>query len=347
MRYKISKDDFDKAVEFALKYHLDPKKSQASRTSGASRGLGGVLDSFILGKLVELGVSNVLKSFNPENDYVLDFDIKQTNEVLDEPDVIQVIENGEKREPKCFLEIKNISKDDRWIGLTLEQFETMKKSRNINEIFIIGAYIENNNQCSPKQKDLLGIYLKNTFKSPLFKDFSCMENIEIVIDYAISGKELSEHGLKFEKGSYMYETEIFKTPGKHTDSSIDKNKFMKIGTFSNDVLERYLMNPKIPGPEFIGDLRFKGTVEIYEKVNKKSYRRYIRCITDVVVSNKTLGTFILKKNKTYLFNLNTVGRNPNLNRNNIWIAKRNIPFLQNEGLIAETKKNMTHIAKNI
>ncbi len=347
MKYKITKKDFDTAFDFALRYHLEPKKSQSSRTSGASRGLGGVIDSFILGKLVELGVSNVLKSLNPSKDYTLDFDIKQNNEVLNEPDIVKVIENGKERKPKCFLEIKNISRDDRWIGLTLEQFETIKKSSDPENIFIIGAYIENNNQGNAKQKDLLGIYLKDKFKSPIFKDFTDINNIEIVIEYAISGKELAEHGLEFQKGFFMYETEIFEVAGKQTASNIIKEKLKKIGTFSDGILERYIMDSKFPDPKFIGEINFKGKIELYEKLNQKSSRRFIHCLTDVSISNKTLGTFSLEKGKIYLLNLHTVGRNPALNRNNIWIAKRSIPFLQSKKLITETEKNLAHIAQKI
>jgi len=347
MKYKITRKDFDTAFDFALRYHLEPKKSQSSRTSGASRGLGGVLDSFILGKLVELGVANVLKSFNPKKDYVLDFDIKQNNEVLNEPDIISVIENKKKRKPKCFLEIKNISKDDRWIGLTLEQFDTIKKSSNPENIFIIGAYIQNNNQGNFKQKDLLGIYLKDKFKSETFKDFTNINNIEIVIEYAISGKELNEHGLVFQKGFFMYETEIFEIAGKQTDGNISKGKLKKIGSFSNGVLKRYVMDSKFPDPEFVGNIKFTGKIELYEKLNQKSSRRFVHCLTDVEVSNDVLGTFNLAKGKTYLFNLHTVGRNPALNRNNIWIAKRSIPFLQAKKLITETEKNLARIAKEI
>lgn len=347
MIYKITRKDFDVAFNFALRYHLEPKKSQSSRTSGASRGLGGVLDSFILGKLVELGVTNVLKSLNPSKDYILDFDIKQNNEVLNEPDIVSVVENKKERKPKCFLEIKNISKDDRWIGLTLEQFDTIKKSSKPENIFVIGAYIQNNNQGNIKQKDLLGIYLRDKFKSEIFKDFTRIENIEIIIEYAISGKELDEHGIEFKKGFFMYETEIFEIAGKQTDSNIGKGKLKKIGTFSNGILERYVMDNKFPDPKFIGNIKFNGKIESYEKLNQKSSRRFIHCLTDVVVSNDVLGTFNLEKGKTYLFNLHTVGRNPALNRNNIWIAKRNIPSLQSKKLITETEKNLEHIAKEI
>ena len=347
MKYKITRKDFNTAFDFALRYHLEPKKSQSSRTSGASRGLGGVLDSFILGKLVELGVANVLKSFNSNKDYILDFEIKQNKEVLNEPDVISIIENRKERKPRCFLEIKNISKDDRWIGLTLEQFDTIRKSSDQENIFIIGAYIQNNNQGNFKQKDLLGIYLKDKFKSKIFKDFTNIDNIEIVIEYAISGKELNDHGLVFKKGFFMYETEIFEIAGKQADSNISKGKFKKIGSFSNGILKRYVMDSKFPDPEFIGDIRFNGKIELYEKLNQKSSRRFIHCLTDVKVLNDVLGTFNLAKGKTYLFNLHTVGRNPALNRNNIWIAKRNIPSLQAKKLITETEKNLAHIAKEI
>jgi len=347
MRYKLTKRDFDIAFGFAMRYHLDPKKSQSSRTSGASRGLGGVLDSFILGKLVELGVSNVLKLFNPKKNYILDLDIKQNNEVIDEPDITSVVENKKERPPRCFIEIKNISKDDRWIGLTLEQFETINQSSKLENVFIIGAYIENNNSGSHKQKDLLGIYLKSKYGSPLFKNFTNINNLNIVIEYAISGKELRQHGHVFEKRFFMYETEIFELAGKQTEPSISKGLIKKIGEFSNGTLDRYIMNKKYPDPEFIGEIHFKGKIQLYEKLNEKSTRRYVRCLTNVVVSNDMLGTFNLKKGNIYLLNLHTIGRNPALNRNNIWIAKRNIPFLQSKKLITKTEDNLTYIAKTI
>lgn len=347
MRYNLTKNDFDTAFDFALRYHLDPKKSQSSRTSGATRGLGGVLDSFMLGKLVELGVSKVLKNFNLKKDYELDFDIKQNNEVINEPDIVRVTENNKKRLPKCFLEIKNISKSDRWVGLTLEQFETIKKSEKLENIFIIGAYIENSSQGNIKQKDLLGIYFKDKFKSPIFKNFTDMNKIEVVIEYVLSGLELQKFGNIFKKGFFTYETEIFEKVGKSTESSILKGKFKKLGNSSNDNLDHYVINKKYPDPAYIGDIFFKGEIELYEKINPKSLKRYVRCISDVVVTNKTLGEFKLLKNQIYFFNLGTVGRNPALNRNNIWIAKRSISYLCDNKMILSAEKNLKRIAEII
>ncbi len=347
MKYEITRKDFDIAFSFALNYHLDPKKSQSSRTSGASRGLGGVLDSFILGKLVELGVARILESLNSQKSYELDFDIKQNNEVLKEPDIIGVIENNKKRNPRCFIEIKNISKDDRWIGLTLEQFETIKNESSTKKAFIVGAYIQNNNQGDTKNKDLLGIYLKEKFAEEIFKEFTDLENIEIVIDYTLSLSDLEECGHEFKKNSFMYETEIFQNAGKKTEKDILEGKIKKIGSFDDGILEKYTMNINFPPPRIFGEINFCGKIELYEKINPKSTKRFIRCLSDVIVTNKVLGEFFLKENNIYLFNICTVGRNPVLNRNNIWVAKRSIPFLQKKGTITSVEDNLNYIAKEI
>jgi len=348
MRYKLITKDFDTAFEFALKYHLEPKKSKSSRTSGASRGLGGVLDSFILGKTVELGVASVLSSFNNKKIYQLDFDIKENNKVLFEPDIVGIIENGKSRKPSHSVEIKNISKSDRWLGLTAEQFETIKKASKLENIFIIGAYIENNNQGNEKQKDLLGIYLKNKFKDKSFKDFTSIDNINIVIDYAISGVELSKNGILFKKDFFMFETEVFQIAGVRTESDIFNQKIKQIGIFSKSgILPKYKMDDNYPEPIFMGDFIFNGDFKLYEKINSKSKKRYLKCISDVYVKNNILGDFSLNKGEIYLFNLCTLGRKPTLDRNNIWIAKRNVLFLQKRDLLKKSEDNLIKIAKEI
>jgi len=347
MRYKIAQKDFDTAFDFALKYHLDPNKSSSSRTFGASRGLGGVLDSFILGKLVEIGVASVLHSFNNAKDYVVDFDIKENSKILFEPDIIEIVEGENKRKPTRSVEIKNISKTDRWIGLTYEQFETIKKTSDLDNIFIVGAYIENNNEGNKKQKDLLGIYFKNKFKLREFESFTDINNINIVIEYAISGRELEENGIFFKKDSYMFETEIFEIAGKQTESNIFNGKIKKVGAFSGGTLEKYAMNKEYPQPSFMGDFKFQGKMELYEKTNIKSVKRYVKCISDVFVSNEVIGDFELGKGNIYLFNLCTLGRKPTLDRNNLWIAKRNVSFLEKKGSISKTEENLAEIAKNI
>lgn len=348
MKHKLSVKDFDTAFDFALRYHLEPKKSKSSRTHGASRGLGGVLDSFILGKTVELGVASVLGSFNSKKLYRLDFDIKENSKILFDPDIIEIVEKNKTRKPNYSVEIKSISKSDRWLGLTHEQFETIKKTTKLENIFIIGAYIENNNLGNEKQKDLLGAYLKNRFKDKKFNNFTNIDNINIVIDYAISGEELSKNGILFKKDFFMFETEVFEIAGKRTEPNILRGKIKKIKTFAGKgILPKYTMDKKFPEPVFMGDFIFDGDFELFEKLNLNTKKRYLRCVSDVVVRNNVLGEFLLNKGKTYLFKLCTLGRKPTLDRNNIWIAKRNIPFLQSRGLIRKPETNISLIAKGI
>lgn len=347
MNHLLSLQDFDRAFDFAIKYHLDPSKSQSSRTSGASRGLGGVLDSFMLGKLVEIGVANILKLYNPTKEYVLDLEIKQNNEVLNEPDIEKIIENDKERKPACFIEIKNISESDRWIGLTLEQYETISRSSSIDSAYIIGAYIRNTNDGNLKQKDLLGIYLKNKFDTNLFNDFTSINNIEIVIEYVVSCKELQDYGRIYKKNTLLYETEIFELAGPQAGSDIIKGKINKIGSLSDGTLDCYQINSEYDSPDFMGPLSFVGNLDLYEKVNLKSVKRFIHCSTDVAVTSSVLGTFYLKSGSLYFLNLGTVGRNPILNRNNIWIAKRSVPFLVQSGKLSSPEKVLREIAQKI
>ena len=119
--FKLNLDDFKRVFEFGTNYYIDPTKNTTGRTTGEPRGLGAVLDAFTLGKLTEIGIEKILTEFNPNKKYILDFDIKGNNEVRDEPDIIEIVENSTLREPQVFIEIKNTSENDRWIGLTEEQ----------------------------------------------------------------------------------------------------------------------------------------------------------------------------------------------------------------------------------
>jgi hypothetical protein len=54
---------------------------------------------------------------------------------------------------------------------------------------------------------------------------------------------------------------------------------------------------------------------------------YVYCKSDVIVKNNVLGIFKLNKDELYEVFFTTVGRNPTLKRNNIWIAQRSLPTL--------------------
>ena len=210
--YQLTFDDFKRVFQFGTNYYLEPSKNTTGRTTGEPRGLGAILDAFTLGKLTEIGVEKILKANNPNKDYILDFKIKSNNKVKDEPDIIEIIDNGNKREPNLFIEIKNTSENDRWIGLTEEQFNTIKRSAKGREIFMIYASIVSNiRDNNPKTADLTGMFLKkieDQDKSQIFQEFLSL-NAKCRIEFIVSSKDLERFAFPFERGMNMYETKLF------------------------------------------------------------------------------------------------------------------------------------------
>lgn len=316
----MTKKLLEKSFNFALDFHLDPKKTQANRTTGQTRGLGGVIDSFLVGKIVESCVVEILEKFNRKK-YELDFQVHDAGDR--DPDIIAISERGVRRAPKIFVEIKNIEDRDRWIGLTEEQFQTVAKNeivgRQLDKIFIIYATIKNKSESNGKWDDLLGVFLKSTTDSKLYGRFTDLKNLYVEIKLVLTAKELSEVGTRFEKGYYFYETEIF----EEADPKIkDSPKLRKMKT-ANNILPKFRRDKSYPYPQKFGDISFRGKIEVYHKQNDKSNRMFVYCLTDVKVFNKVIGSFSLSKGKLYEYKPGTVGRNPVLNRNNLWIAKRN------------------------
>ena len=349
MKYNLTKKDFQTAFEFAVKYHLDPTKSGTTRTAGSARSLGEVLDSFLLGKLAEIGVVNILQSFNHKKQCVLDFDLKPINEVKNEPDIIGVIENSLNRKANLFVEIKNTGKGDHWLGLTLEQYETIKKSeKDPNKIFIVGVSIDNDDQDkNSKEKDLLGSYLKKITDIETFNEFADAYKAFIKIEYAISGTELEKNGTVFKKDGLFYNTDLFVDIGKSFKRSLEAGKFKDLGVQKGGEIKKYSQNKWCPPPNIFGVIKLDGKVRIFEKKNDKSVRRFIYAESNATITNKILGEFKLERGEYYLYDMTTIGRNPTLARNNIWVAKRSLSYLQKQGLIKSAEENIKKIAKNI
>ena len=115
MIYQITEDDIKQCINFSTKYFLDPSKPRAGRTTGTYRGLGTMIDNWLVGKLIEIGVKKIIEDAGFKKILNLDFEIHQgTND----PDIVSVTENSTAREPKLFIEIKNSSEGDNYIGLT-------------------------------------------------------------------------------------------------------------------------------------------------------------------------------------------------------------------------------------
>jgi hypothetical protein len=146
-------------------------------------------------------------------------------------------------------------------------------------------------------------------------------------------EDLKKFGVAFKKGSYLYETNIIKEASSRTKNNIlGENKEKHKAYSKREVTLGQLpivMSNKMPSPKEFGNFEYDGDIDIYLKTNYKngkisSRRMYIHSKTDSVIKNKVLGVFELKKDKVYECWFVTVGRNPTLGRNNIWIAQRNL-----------------------
>lgn len=345
MKIKLAKEDLFKCLEFSVKYHLDERKSNTNRTTGQDRGLGAVINDFILGKFIELGVAKAIETFNPHISCKLDFEIHPLNqENSSDPDIVGILEENKERKPNIFIEVKNISPRDRWVGLTKEQLNTITgnsiaKKEGENVFLVYASLGSDNPNCD---NDLLGIFLKSETKNELFDNFCNIGEVYCDISHIISSKELLEYGTAFDEGSYFYETNVVGLPIDETKSKKIKEAGFSEFAFKNAELPIVSRN-KVGEFKEIGDFFCQGEIVMYVKKNDKSNRVYIDCKTDSVISNKVMGEFILEKDKMYELFWETVGRNPVLKRNNIWIAHRRL-----EKILTEKVENrLKYISSNI
>jgi len=348
MKYKVQPKDLERCFRFAVKYHLDESKNATNRTTGQYRGLGGIIDNFFIGKIIEIGVASILEGFTAKK-MILDFQIYTiTRDKVTDPDIIAIKEKNKRRYPKLFVEIKNVSINDRWVGLTTEQFNTIMKNKivktNPTKAFIIGASLLSRN--SSKDSDLLGVFMKTRIpRSSLLKEFCDTKDLYVEIQYIMRAEELEEKGVNFNEGSYMYETEIFHEVTELTRKRIinPENSHIYSPVKAKQNVLPIIMRDRNPKPKEFGRFKYTGNLRIYHKKNVKSDRMYVYCISHVRVKNKVLGTFDLEKGKFYECFFTAVGWNPKLKRNNIWIAQRNLENV----ISSDVKSRIKEIAYTI
>jgi len=194
---------------------------------------------------------------------------------------------------------------------------------------------------------LVGIYLKRISNHPIFEEFSSL-NSTASLEFIISEDELEKFGTKFPKGTLLYETELFKGPLsiRSKDGELKRDTTL---LSSHNPFDGKIKVPKRDGTFDLekGVFHAKGNFNLYVKKNPKTKSHFIECLGDTTIKNDIFGEFILEGEKSYSFNLETVGRDPILKRNNLWIAKRRIYQLINSGDILHPGKVLKYITENI
>ncbi|OGF20923.1 hypothetical protein A2316_04015 [Candidatus Falkowbacteria bacterium RIFOXYB2_FULL_38_15] len=298
----------------------------------------------------KIGVLKIIEDFNQSKKFFPYIDFSKKIKIEDKPDIIRVKESTYTRNPETFIKIKNTSENDRWVGLTEEQFNTIKRSAGNKTIYMIYASIRsetiNNN---PKTTDLTGMFLKemeDKNKSEIFQKFANL-NAECRIEFIISSKDLSIFAYPFERGMNMYETNLFEEKRSSSFYSKDgtRKDVLSIEEYKkfNGVKKLEIEKGFYPEKDEISEFKIKGTFKLIHK-RKKSY---IECISDVSVENSIFGKFYLEKNKFYKFNLVTLGRDPKLKRNNLFISKKRIYQLIEEGKIRKPEIIVEEIVERI
>lgn len=345
--YDFTEEDFERAFSFAVDYYL-AKKQHTGRTSGEPRGLGAILDAFTMGKLVEIGAQRMLELANKEKKIILDFEMKSLRDVADEPDIIAIKDGEQEREPAFFIEIKRTSQRDRWIGLTEEQLFTMKGGSEGKKIFIIYSSITSApSQANPSTSDFVGMYLKKISKHTIFDAFASL-NAVANLEFIISADELEKFGTKFPPGDLLYETELFEGPVllKRKNGEL-RSGIALLSTHSSFDGEVSVRRRDGTYDTEKGAFYAKGSFNLYEKQNPKSKTHFIECLSKTIIKNDIFGEFILEGEKSYRFNMETLGRDPKLKRNNLLIAKRRVYQIINSGDISQPGEVFNFIAENI
>ena len=346
--YRFTPDDFNKAFQFAVTYHLDPTKQQIGRTSAEPRGLGGVLDAFTRGKLVEIGVSQMIHEQNSEIVCELDFEMHRASEIRTDPDIISITENYNPRPPNIFTEIKNTLPNDRYIGVTEEQLSSIKTGAGDNQAFNIYASISVNESVdNPRTTDFVGMYLKHLTGHDIFKEFQEL-SASATLEFIVTIEDLEQFGTRFPAGELFLETNMFSKPIKIFKNDGDLVKGIEFVEEKTDYNSSYNI-PLKSGENYTpyGEFNINGSFSIFRKRNENTTPYYIQCLSDLTVSNDIFGSYELVRGKSYGFNLITVGRDPVLKRNNIFIAKRRIYQLINSGLIENPADRLLELAGRI
>jgi hypothetical protein len=219
------------------------------------------------------------------------------------------------------------------------------KGKKIYNIF--NSLSSKPNSDNTSSADFVGMYLKHISNLDIFQEFANLNAISN-LEFIISKDDLIKYGTRFPAGKNFYETNIF-----CNTTTIWK----KDGQLKKDIVEyrsykdcnTSIFVPREDGSEDheYGEFKIRGSFVWYRKHNKKSQRDFIYCKSPTTILSEVFGKFTLPEKALCKFNLVTIGRDPVLKRNNIWISKRRIHQLIKDGKIKEQISILRHIAKNI
>ena len=350
--YKFTSRDIRQVMKFCRDYHLEITKQSMGRTGSGPRGLGGEIDAFGPGKLNEIAVSKLL-STKRKKSCLVDNKIYSNYEVGMKtiPDIVGVRVNSRVRKPNIYVEVKKISESDQWLGVHIEQLNSILRDSTIkpNEIFLVFGevyFADNNNK---KQQDFLGAFLRSVLddSSLSFRAFSQISSLRCNIRYVISIAQLQEFGHEFVSGDIIPELDFRSAKGVfRTDGSLRKGLKVKSKLKGHG----QLVALGLDGNKYkYGIFEADGFAHTIKKEN--SSRQYLYIAKETRISNEYFGEIALKRGQVISFNvrnkLSGLQGSQLKTKSDLWISRKKIDQLIRTGEIAESGKMLNELSKII
>ncbi|MBI5391418.1 hypothetical protein HZB00_00280 [Candidatus Woesearchaeota archaeon] len=275
-KIKITKEDYEECLKFILKLkYLWGGATIDFASSGVKRDIGKYIHDHIGGKLAEIAVKKFLKQKYNLN-IELGFEKYTSAEDFMLGDIEKVTKSdGTKVSPKLKVEIKATKLSSRWWLISDNEFDSREY-----DVYILVVI------------DLPLDHILRFFKDSLKLDDKELEKaipdfgtIDAEIKGIVWRDEFKNNTLKFNAGDSVFETEIFdvrpRIMGTATETQLRNNEFTL---------------KKIPQ-----SFKINGQYKFYVKTSPRGAEtKYIKTISDVVISHKILGEYTLGKGKIFL-----------------------------------------------
>lgn len=345
--YRFTKDDLNEILKFIKNYHLNPTKGLRGRTNQGKRGFGGELDEWMPGKLLEIAVCRILERHNSAKKLFPDFEIYSNKEVGDksDPDITEVHDdNGSKRDPEVFVEIKRLDPDAKWLGPRKHQI------KDKSEGYMIHASIGFNDQNNKKQQDITASVLQELINKDIYdlSDFSKFSNLEAKIEYVYSFEDLMTKGHFFESGNIIPETEFPTAQNAYKKDRSRSKRYVRSKKLQGDHRLKMRWENKKDKLTF-ENWNVSGKFQILED---KTGKEYIYAESSTKMSSNVFGKYTLDKGSTYKFHFkNKLGKRGNKDVfksiDDYWFSKKRLDEILKDGSIPDLNKYIDEIIKKI
>ena len=285
---------------------------------------------------------------------------REEDELADISKKIKVLKTARENLPMCSKSL-GAKKQEECKDKKKELAKEIKNLENLKKNLLVT--IPN------RKRDLLGMILKHhlgtqneiaedtQYLQDALNDFYDLDDLKIVIDYIVSGKELKDNGRELKKNLPWPDPEIFSKKKNQKFENSEKTTWKKINCKTKKgkqilPVENIMRDTKPIYPEIFGEWVCKGKFNLYQqKTTRKSGVKekvnstlFIECKTDVELCNNFLKNQNFQKNDIWSMSIkNILGGDKGKSVTDIAIPKNIVDDIVTEKL----PKRIIRIAEEI